>query len=68
MINVNDVVQFIESHKWVGCLGIVDEVKPGKIMVGVPVPGSGIAYIYCTESDVEKIGEAVMVSKTEGEK
>jgi hypothetical protein len=26
-IHKGDVVQFIEGHKWIGCLGIVDEVK-----------------------------------------
>lgn len=23
----NDVVQFVENHKWVGCFGIISEIK-----------------------------------------
>jgi hypothetical protein len=65
MLKVNDVVQFIESHKWIGCFGFVAEVKPSKIMVGVPVPERGIAYVYCKETDVEVIGEAVLITKEE---
>lgn len=60
----NDVVQFTENHKWCGCLGIVSEVKPSKIMVGVPMPSNdgntGTAYIFCQPEDVELIGEAVL--------
>ena len=59
----NDVVQFTENHKWCGCLGIIDEIRPGRIMVGVPVPSNdgSTAYIFCKESDFEVIGQAVMV-------
>lgn len=65
MLNVNDVVQFVESHKWIGCFGFVSEVMPYKIRVGVPVPLKGIAYIHCKETDVEVIGKAVLVLKEE---
>lgn len=55
--NVNDVVQFAENHKWVGCLGIVEEVKKYdddvRYMIGVPMPrneeGTGTAYIFSSE-------------------
>lgn len=64
MLLKNDVVQFNENHSWCGCLGIVEEVKLSKIMVGVPMPSndgeSRIAYIFCKASDVEVIGKAVL--------
>lgn len=42
-MEVDDVVQFNENHKWCGCLGIINEIKDcGKngirYMVGVPIP------------------------------
>lgn len=58
----NDVVQFNENHQWIGCIGIVTEVKPSKIMVGVPVPLQGTAYVYCNTKDLEYIGKAVFVA------
>ena len=71
-MNKNDVVQFTENHKWCGCLGIIDEIRPGRIMVGVPVPSNdekantATAYIFCKESDFEVIGQAVMVLADNG--
>ena len=66
----NDVVQFNENHKWCGCLGIVDVVKPnGACMVGVPIPNNqddvGTAYIFAQENEIEYIGQAVMVQAGE---
>ena len=52
-----DVVVCNENHKWCGCIGYVKEIKTNKIMVGVPVPQLGVADIYCTGDDVERIGE-----------
>ena len=70
MLKVNDVVQFNENHKWVGCLGIVSEVNPSRIMVGIPIPSndasvirSRTAYIFCQERDLERIGTAVLVQE-----
>lgn len=71
MFEVNDVVQFNESHRWCPALGIVDEVKKIKddirYMVAVPIPDKGTAYIYVLESDnsIEKIGKAVLVREKE---
>ena len=69
-MEVGDVVQFNENHKWTGCLGIIDEIKDCKgngirYMVGVPVPQQGTAYIFVmsTENAIEKIGEAKLVIK-----
>ena len=57
----NEVVQFNEKHKWCGCLGIVEEVKKNRIMIGVPVPENGTAYIFAQPEELERIGEAVLV-------
>ena len=63
----NDIVQFIEKHKWCGCLGIITEVKiihEGiRYMIGVPIPQQGTAFIYATDDEVEIVGRAVMVLK-----
>lgn len=73
-IQIHDVVQFNEKHKWCGCLGIVYEVKicrneslewDTRYMVGVQVPKEGIAFIYCMESEnvIERIGNAILYRK-----
>ena len=69
MFKVNDVVQFNENHKWCGCLGIIDEVRGNRYLVGVPVPQSGTTYIFVMDSDdtIEYIGDAVMVSAHEND-
>lgn len=79
-MKVGDVVQFNENHKWVGCLGIITELKEIhnqdlqsegvndiRFMVGVPIPQEGTAYIYVTASEfaIELIGEARLVAKSE---
>lgn len=67
MIEINDVVQFNENHKWCGCLGIVNEIKQCqndiRYMVAIPSPAEGTAFIYVMESDktIEKIGRALLV-------
>lgn len=47
MFELKDIVCFRENHKWVGCLGFVNEIKKVKkddgkytvrLMIGVPVP------------------------------
>ena len=50
------VVQFNEKHKWCGCFGFVDEIKGDRLLVGVPIPQQGTAYIFCTKNDVDNIG------------
>ena len=51
------VVQFIEKHKWAGCLGIITEVKESgadvRYMIAVPIPQQGTDYIFSMESDEE---------------
>lgn len=68
----NDVVQFTENHAWRGCLGIIDEIRSGRILIGVPVPGSGsdgsaMAYIFAKETDFEVVGKAALVPGEEKE-
>ena len=68
MIRKNDVVQFTENHKWVGCLGIVSEVREAgsarRYMVGVPMPNNQekgqVAYIFDDGTNIERIGTAVL--------
>ena len=69
----NDVVQFIENHKWCACLGIITEVKDcdGDIryMIGVPIPEKGTAFIFSMESkeEFEYIGPTVFGVADDGE-
>lgn len=58
---MQEVVQFNESHKWCGCFGFVEEEKPERLMVGVPVPQEGTAYIFCTRDEVDHIGNTNLV-------
>ena len=64
-MKVNDVVQFIENHKWCGCLGIIEEDKgeghPRRYLIGVPIPDTGTAFIYDDGSSIEYVGKAVMI-------
>ena len=74
MFEVNEVVQFNESHKWCGCLGIVSETKKcgddTRYMVGVPIPERGTAYIFSMESkhEIEPIGKAVFIQESDIDK
>lgn len=60
-----EVVQFNERHKWCGCFGFVSEEKPNRLMVGVPVPQQGTAYIFCTRDEVDYIGETDLLPAEE---
>lgn len=70
-MEVGDVIQFNENHKWCGCLGIITEIKKYgdkiRFMVGVPIPQEGTAYIFVTNEEVaiEKIGKARLVLNDE---
>lgn len=72
-IKLNDVVQFNENHKWIGCFGIVTQIKKFangsvKYMVEVPIPHKGVACIFVMESEnaIEKIGKSVFKLIGEG--
>jgi len=73
-MQVNDVVQFTENHKWCGCLEIVTEEKHCgddiRYMVGVPIPEQGTAYIFTMKSknEIEHIGKAVLIAVETNEK
>lgn len=75
-MNVGDVVQFNENHKWCGSLGIITEKREFhndklqcdgnndfRYMVAVPSPMQGSAYIFVCQSEfaIERIGEARLV-------
>lgn len=66
-MKVNDVIQFTENHKWAGCFGFIDEVKgeehPRRYMIGIPIPEQGIAYVFDDGSNIELIGQAVLVKR-----
>lgn len=69
MIKKNDVVQFTENHKWVGCFGYVTEVNflygTARYTIGVPMPMKGTAFIFDDGSGIEKVGTAVLVPADE---
>lgn len=59
-MEINDVVQFNENHKWRGSLGIIIEIKEihnqnlkgegindKRIMVGVPIPQERNSIYIC---------------------
>lgn len=52
-----DLVVFNENHKWFPCVEYIREIKPNKIMVGVPIPEQGTGYIFCKQEDIEVVGE-----------
>lgn len=66
-MQVGDVVQFIENHKWCGSLGIITEIKDCgqngiRYMIGVPCPMQGTAFIFSMDKDkeIEYVGRAVL--------
>lgn len=68
-MNIGDVIQFNENHKWCGSLGIITEIKQCgediRYQIGVPMPMQGTAFIFVMESEnaIEYIGKAVMTLK-----
>ena len=77
-MEIGDVIQFNEKHKWCGCLEFITELKKihnDKIdsegtndiryMVCVPTPEQGGAYIYglLSDDDIEYIGKAPLMPK-----
>lgn len=58
---MKEVVQFNEKHKWCGCFGFIEEIKGERIMVGVPMPEQGTAYIFCTRDEIDFIGTTNLV-------
>ena len=81
-MNIGDVVQFNDNHKWRGSLGIITEKKEIhntelqgedkndiRYMVGVPMPQRGTAYIFVlgSEFSIERIGEAILTPKSSEE-
>lgn len=71
---VGDCVQFNEKHKWVGSLGFIRRIKQCgddvRYMVGVPIPGKGVAYIFTMESanEIEFVGQCILIPFDDDEK
>lgn len=68
MYQINDIVCFRENNKWVGSLGFINEIKKIKdkngkdtlrLMIGVPIPAQGTAYIFATDDEVENLQCAI---------
>ena len=57
LVSQYDVVEFKSKHKWAGCLGYVDRLdylkEDVRVLIGIPVPESGIIYIFSNLSDNE---------------
>ncbi len=82
-MNIGDVIQFNDKHKWCGSFGIINNIKIVNItneqdevirtdkryLIEVPIPKEGIAYIYVMESEevIEYIGKAIYVLKEIGD-
>ena len=57
------VIQIAPTHKWGGCLAVVDEQKQWGVQAGVPIPEKGIAYIRLVWGDFEVVGNAIWVEE-----
>lgn len=63
-IQINDVVQFTDKHKYRGCFGVVREMETVKRVkyyeVVVPIPGCGSERAVATKDDIKKVGVIVI--------
>ena len=53
---VNNVIQFINNHKWHGCLGIIDTVSKDYYLIKIPMPERGSVYITDSGYHLKYIG------------
>lgn len=66
-----NLVQFTESHKWCGCIGIIHNIKKCdddiRYMIGVPIPERGTAYIFSMQSnnEFEYVGKSLFIIQGE---
>jgi hypothetical protein len=68
-ISKNSIIQIMPSHKWGGCLAVVDEVKSFGCQAYVSMPdaqGVGRAYIRLNHEEYEPVG-AMVIFVPEGE-
>jgi len=71
-LQIGNVVQFNEKHKWCGCIGFINELKKCgndvRYMIGVPIPQQGTAYIFSMRSakEIEYIGKAIFMPEEAG--
>lgn len=67
MYEIRDIVVFKENHEWVGCIGFIEEVKEVtrdgektfRLMIGVPAPEKGVAYIYAYPDEIERMENVI---------
>lgn len=70
-MQINDVIQFNENHKWCGCFGYIREVKKcnedTRYMVAVQSPKKGTTFIYVMDNEnaLDLIGKTNLVLKDE---
>lgn len=71
-MQVGDVVQFNENHKWRGSLGIITNIKDCKengirYQVGLPIPQEGTAFIFVMDNEnaIEYVGKALLTMRSE---
>lgn len=71
-MQVGDVVQFNENHKWRGSLGIITNIKDCKengirYQVGLPIPQEGTAFIFVMDNEnaIEYVGKAILIMRSE---
>lgn len=60
-LSEHDIIQISPSHKWGGCLAVVDEVKSWGCQAYVAIPSNdgappGNAYIRLSTGDFEAVG------------
>lgn len=60
-IQINDVVQFTDKHKYRGCLGIVEDMETVMrvkyFSVVIPIPDVGGERAVVTKDEIKKVGK-----------
>lgn len=59
-INIDDIVQLTETHKWRGALVQVTEIKSFGIQGFIFMPGYGDAFIRAKHDEFEVVGRAII--------
>jgi hypothetical protein len=55
-VEKDDIIQIVPSHKWGGCLAVVDEPKSFGCLCHVKFPNGVLSYIRLAAADYEEIG------------
>ena len=59
-INIDDIVQLTETHKWRGALVQVTEIKSFGIQGFIFMPGYGDAFIRAKHDAFEVVGRTII--------